>query len=129
VWTATLPESDQTEGRLLDLYGTVLWQEPGGEPVIGVHEGPSGLHEVAADGTVQPMSDAFPGGIVGQTDDGSVVLVHDEDGPDGHAVDVVGRTVDGAATFALGATSGGGGLGHGGQRAPGDVTAVTSGPG
>ncbi len=128
-WSATLPPTSQTEGRLLDLYGTVLWEGEDGRPVIGVHEGSSVLHTVAADGTVLGSGDDFPGGVVGQTDDGAVVLADREEQADATTVDLRGRTEDGTPTIALGATTRSGGLGRGGQEAPGDVVAAVSGPG
>ena len=77
-WRTTLPEGPQTTGAVLDLEGTVRWDDAGQEDaghreVVGVADAGAVLHRVGGDGTLlDPL--AIDGAVLGQLAGGAAVL-------------------------------------------------------
>ncbi|MEL7976753.1 hypothetical protein AAG589_12900 [Isoptericola sp. F-RaC21] len=72
-WRTTLPDGPQTTGAVLDLDGTVAWDEGGRGEVVGVVDAGTVLHRVGADGTLlDPLT--VDGAVLGQLDGGAAVL-------------------------------------------------------
>ena len=72
-WRATLPEGPQTTGAVLDLEGTVEWDDAGRGEVVGVADAGAVLHRVGADGTLlDPLT--IDGAVLGQLDGGAAVV-------------------------------------------------------
>lgn len=71
-WTTRIPTSEHTTGSVLDLFGLVRWEDLDGDDVVGVHEGDE-FHLVTLAGQYRGRTGTFPGNILGQLPDGSVV--------------------------------------------------------
>lgn len=106
VWTTALPAGDQTEGGLLDLYGTVRWED-GGRTVVGVQESGAVLHEVTTDGRYEGTV-PFEGALVGQLPDGRAVLERTTSAGTQRSADLVAVDAQGEESLHLGATWTGG---------------------
>ncbi|MBD7999340.1 hypothetical protein [Oerskovia gallyi] len=106
-WTTHLPEGDQTEGGVLDLYGMAMWDDLDGRPVIGVHETERTLHLVGTDGKIVGTRDDFPGQVLGQLPDGGLVLESSGTSDAGATDDLTVLDQDGAEELHLGATANG----------------------
>ncbi|MHA7133382.1 galactose-binding domain-containing protein [Oerskovia turbata] len=106
-WTTRLPEGDQTEGGVLDLYGMGLWDDVDGKTVIGVHETGSMLHLVDSTGKIVGQRDDFPGQVLGQLPDGGLVLESSGKSDAGATDDLAVQGLDGDQELRLGATANG----------------------
>lgn len=106
-WTTHLPEGDQTEGGVLDLFGMALWDDLDGRPVVGVHETERTMHLVGTDGKIVGTRDDFPGQVLGQLPDGGLVLESSGSSDAGSTDDLTVLDQDGGEELHLGATANG----------------------
>ncbi|WP_143556663.1 discoidin domain-containing protein [Sanguibacter antarcticus] len=87
-WRRTIAPGPATDGSVLSLFGLALF--PAGTHVesetVGVHEGP-GMHLLTADGEDAGTIDGFPGTVVGQAEDGSVITLGAQDSAEADGAD------------------------------------------
>ncbi|MCK9794843.1 hypothetical protein M1843_13915 [Isoptericola sp. 4D.3] len=102
-WRTTLPEGPQTTGAVLDLEGTVVWEDSGRGEVVGVVDAQTVLHRVGADGALlEPLT--IDGAVLGQLDGGAAVLTAARPAAGGDRTDLSLTVVesDGAVRARLG---------------------------
>ncbi|MEP7763038.1 hypothetical protein [Sanguibacter sp. 25GB23B1] len=75
-WRRTIEPGPETDGSVLSLFGLALFPAGahGETATVGVHEG-SLMHLLTTDGDDAGTVDGFPGTVVGQDEDGTVVTL------------------------------------------------------